>query len=1363
MKFACARYEPNLPEMPITTPKVPDGLPELMRGLAKSVIKENPDNIYVHAAEYFDNLVRERDGELNKDYKHFSAYRDYSDYKEKSRVKGSGGSGGEGVSAEPAVDSAPVKGGDGEDDDSGGSASTTRSKRRKRVKKQGSKDSSKSVEKENVPGSAGSVRSNGAAKIVSPKDSLDESNPSPEKDVEQVIVKMQAHSEYQIPPDKSVGKMLSIDSEVAANTVSSVLQDTVLESDEADRETGELIDNPTPEEFMKNLQQPINCEDLSSYPPDENKEDLSGNDAEDFGTAPSTAEVVENASEVVQEGSNEDGKSNDSPKNSDEVDLSVKEDTDLSEKQEDSPVNGSADKDLMVSEGQQEAKDGSNIGTDTVDAEGNSEDIIQPRFGIDEEEPLDMPNVPSEEPGAENEPVATVEDAQPESEAGELPTTPSEENNAGDKATENEEAVESPKEQSQEKDTQDDREKTSKDSTDKVASMEEIKNEVQEKRTPSSSANRSKSASMDKSASIDGTNGVTHGSEDAAALVTTPKETESNESAGEVIEPQEGLSTNEEKINSKEESVKQNSEDKTEGSIEKASEEVVEQPKEEETSEMKENIPTEEVSSKHSSRAVSAETPENGKSSEEQVSGEEPTPANDEMQNEADVESPKKSPASEASSVEKQRTGSAKDSSQEENANNESNRESPIEIAPSTAEEEPQKSDADEQPNPPLQSAGSRSKRSVGSAEEMEELKSNGSVESPKNPSLEKTESELNQSPEQTDPASKESSAKELEGDTSVGAASAEAEVPEKADDVLISSRMGDDENGDELGVNHSGSADGVDVEPENAEAPEPSAPPPDSPAKDNGEAKPDSAEELTVSPKVDDSSDEKEDKSTSNLANNSGDDLKNEDEDSNEQKQEDPSEKSESKEEAIEEPCVQRQVSPSASKPPSKVHSTDLEDIKKVDLTSLNKDSAEALFYSLKKSELEIQESPPEKSDQKADKEKEEDDDADVVVAEEDPPLPTANSRPETKRTFTDDFLEKGPITEEAPEQAEGDGVANDTSNVEAFNPIKQGTARTLQMQDQIHSREEPTQPKAPIRRSMTEWLDLSTQDTDYVDPQSYDPDFVEDEDQFDGYYIGNIRNKILASSVSVADSDYYDPEKAEERIDDNNVRTALETIASTDTESTLASQTTIQASKGFLRKGSQSTNIPYASFGNNAINQSLDDFIEREEQSKEQAASTIQRSYRRFRTNKRKLLRDYHSTMRTFTEDQSSDSFDDFEPNGIIKVKMDQKRPAESDDSFENIRMENRRRPMYSLNIDEYDTATRRTTLVRGVAMQRNSTAEDDSGKSNNASGDKQPVSAAIAEESPVSLSDISDEKKSSTSGDEKENKDNSSSRSS
>lgn len=56
------------------TPNVPEGMVDLLKGLARNVLREKPDNIYEYAAEYFEKLLRERDGSLDKGYEKFREY-----------------------------------------------------------------------------------------------------------------------------------------------------------------------------------------------------------------------------------------------------------------------------------------------------------------------------------------------------------------------------------------------------------------------------------------------------------------------------------------------------------------------------------------------------------------------------------------------------------------------------------------------------------------------------------------------------------------------------------------------------------------------------------------------------------------------------------------------------------------------------------------------------------------------------------------------------------------------------------------------------------------------------------------------------------------------------------------------------------------------------------------------------------------------------------------------------------------------------------------------------------------------------------------------------------------------------------------
>ncbi|KAM8706708.1 hypothetical protein ACLKA7_010899 [Drosophila subpalustris] len=113
------------------------------------------------------------------------------------------------------------------------------------------------------------------------------------------------------------------------------------------------------------------------------------------------------------------------------------------------------------------------------------------------------------------------------------------------------------------------------------------------------------------------------------------------------------------------------------------------------------------------------------------------------------------------------------------------------------------------------------------------------------------------------------------------------------------------------------------------------------------------------------------------------------------------------------------------------------------------------------------------------------------------------------------------------------------------------------------------------------------------------------------------NIRQKMMAYSLSEGDSDYFDPSKIVQ--DDFHIDTAMTDAmdTSTETESTIVSAATkIQAgARGFLarrrlRRASagtkSSTQDTKASFGNDAISESLERFIE------EEAAKKIQVAYR-------------------------------------------------------------------------------------------------------------------------------------------------------
>ncbi|XP_055850413.1 kinesin-related protein 4-like [Episyrphus balteatus] len=72
--------------MPLLTPHVPKGLIELMKDLAKEVLRDKPENIYEFAIVHFEKLILERDGRLDKGYEEFTAFENFFDGQQRFAV-----------------------------------------------------------------------------------------------------------------------------------------------------------------------------------------------------------------------------------------------------------------------------------------------------------------------------------------------------------------------------------------------------------------------------------------------------------------------------------------------------------------------------------------------------------------------------------------------------------------------------------------------------------------------------------------------------------------------------------------------------------------------------------------------------------------------------------------------------------------------------------------------------------------------------------------------------------------------------------------------------------------------------------------------------------------------------------------------------------------------------------------------------------------------------------------------------------------------------------------------------------------------------------------------------------------------------
>lgn len=285
----------------------------------------------------------------------------------------------------------------------------------------------------------------------------------------------------------------------------------------------------------------------------------------------------------------------------------------------------------------------------------------------------------------------------------------------------------------------------------------------------------------------------------------------------------------------------------------------------------------------------------------------------------------------------------------------------------------------------------------------------------------------------------------------------------------------------------------------------------------------------------------------------------------------------------------------------------------------------------------------------------------------------------------------------------------ANDSTDDEFIKPILDSIQKNEDTVSDMHAKAMSVHPQ-------------------YSDTQSDDQQPESDtfnEHLLDDMVRGNIERKIFASSVSEADSDYFEiPPSMTNRLtkDDFNVSTAFEhmirdeSTTTDDSESTIESAATkIQAgARGFLTRrrlrkssaGTSASNEKRASFGNAAIDKSLDNLIEQQELMEEAGYS--------------ESVDENATQHRHIFNDQTIDSIDSEKILGITEVKVEQ-RIDDSTNQTGNDNNEQQNNGINSVNGDENvpeiniqgtsedsATAQRRLMLQRGDAMQRNSTPE-------------------------------------------------------
>jgi hypothetical protein len=331
---------------------------------------------------------------------------------------------------------------------------------------------------------------------------------------------------------------------------------------------------------------------------------------------------------------------------------------------------------------------------------------------------------------------------------------------------------------------------------------------------------------------------------------------------------------------------------------------------------------------------------------------------------------------------------------------------------------------------------------------------------------------------------------------------------------------------------------------------------------------------------------------------------------------------------------------------------SAELEAIESFDYKSKN--SAEAMYYSLKKNEIEAQKR---------------------FEIDQKPTLDGCSSK--------DVYASVERHSVERDEDDEDVVVIKTPPSATNAKTLKYGMSMDDRLLGSILSQDYTTHKS---RNDLLERVHEMSQSEDRNDSKNCT--LEEDEDQFDDFYPGNIRSKIMASSVSIADSDYFDPTNNKSIIDDNTIRTALETIHSTDSESTLGSSvaTKIQVNDKSLTR--RNNNFQYSSIGNAAIDKSLDDFIQSQELRIDRFDEEPE-GYSSPPPKKQESCDDY--------TDDNTCTESDRKIAGVIEIKLEQK---------------------HFLTVDE-----RRRTLHREDAIQRNSTrsVEEESSKSSTASCEK------------------------------------------
>ncbi|XP_055849150.1 uncharacterized protein MAL13P1.304-like [Episyrphus balteatus] len=315
------------------------------------------------------------------------------------------------------------------------------------------------------------------------------------------------------------------------------------------------------------------------------------------------------------------------------------------------------------------------------------------------------------------------------------------------------------------------------------------------------------------------------------------------------------------------------------------------------------------------------------------------------------------------------------------------------------------------------------------------------------------------------------------------------------------------------------------------------------------------------------------------------------------------------------------------------------------------------------------------------------------------------------------DDFvlqkLQRGDTTRESSAQSEsvvfGDTTSQQaTESEDTFN--ENMDLHSLHRMNTMSGNRSTFKPASHLSKSVT--IDDTVK---YIDPVKSTTEESGSSFCMDDALSEDVRKKMMAYSVSEADSDYYDVgDQTNHPHDDFNISTALDTFPSTDTDTTIvsAAATKIQAgARGFLtrrriRRASMGTKTSLTEEEKNLSFGSLDQLAEEEvgrrQFNRQTGVNSLPSALEHSDETLSPLGEDIQTPTKHSPNKTEAERTNKIATSSSNDVNNELDKPEDDDDSFQ------------IANLDS--TVARRLTLQRGDALRNDSTPDDENGGGGN-----------------------------------------------